>query len=91
MGRHNFASRTDDGALFAGDHPVVRVWLTADGTNAARAIFYDSTDASGTVMGELDCPATGPTAVLDLGVQANTGCYVNVSSSGACRAGVVYD
>lgn len=93
MSRVNRASATADGALVSRGCVVRGYWLTGDGTNAATAVFYNNSAASGEVLLSLATPAAGQTAYVEVpgdGTDAHVGVYVDVTTAGACRAGVFF-
>lgn len=87
----NFISRTDDGALVARACRVNGFYVTGDGTNSGRVIFYDNASAaSGTVLMELRCGANETMEVmLPKSIDAQAGIYADVTTVG--RAGAFFD
>lgn len=84
----NFTTLTADGVIKGSSGRVYAFWITGDGTNAGRVIFYDNaTAASGTILMELRCGANETRFVLVPGNQiCLAGIYADVTTVGRVGA-----
>ena len=85
----NHNSVTADGVIKAGACRVFKVYVTGDGTNAGRVIFYDNASAAtADVLAELRV-ALGETVTLDFNgasIRALNGIYADVTTVGRADA-----